>query len=647
MIFDKLYRADIQALRGLSVLAVVLFHTNKDRFYLGYLGVDVFFVISGFVVTPLILRIFIKFPNLEQDKYRLKDFLIARFFRLAPALTSTILFSGLIIFLLDPFLNQQNFARQGISAIFLLANFSAYKYSGDYFSNDQNPLIHTWSLSVEEQIYFLILVLFTMIFPKRNGSINRAFLCFLIITVTSFISFLFPWMLKSIYSELGIESHTQISFYSPLDRIWQFTLGGLVFIFVNRSRLKLRKKKNLNLLNVFIVSTLFLTLFSSFSINQKTSSIVASSLAVLSLAFKSLEIFPKLLFRLFEWLGDRSYSIYLVHMPIIYIVNKLFERFDIRSDQMVLQNICSIILTVIIGTLSYSKVENKFRNINNRQKNSIRHYVISIFFAYLIPLALLFPVGLQPNNNMYKDRLDNGICKFWTPILDANFYTRFNACNLEYGKATIILGDSHALNIYNTMFLTNRHDFLVGISKGGCRPSKPFDYCPYIDFEKFVSQSSEKILQVFFHQSGSYLLSDINGKVDSDLAFRGKDSFNIVTKDLNFLFYYLSRMGQRVPTVWIGPFPEARINSTLPEVWANKIKVNLVVKTAFKKLEEEIKLIIKQPERNFDYISLLEILGPLQYEVRHGNCLMFRDKDHWSICAERKYSRVFNTKGVY
>jgi peptidoglycan/LPS O-acetylase OafA/YrhL len=133
MIVQMKYRRDIQVLRGLAVIAVVLFHVNQNYFSLGYLGVDVFFVISGFVVTPLILRIFNEEPNQKRSIYTLKNFYVGRFYRLAPALVSTIMVSGFLIILLDPFTNQQDFARQAVSALVLIGNFAAYKYSGDYF----------------------------------------------------------------------------------------------------------------------------------------------------------------------------------------------------------------------------------------------------------------------------------------------------------------------------------------------------------------------------------------------------------------------------------------------------------------------------------------------------------------------------------
>ena len=142
------YRGDIQVFRGIAVLAVVLFHFKESYFPLGYLGVDVFFVISGFVVTPLILRIFTDQENKEGRFSNLNSFYTRRFYRLAPALAVTLAISAISIFLLGPIDDHQRFALQGIATLLFVGNVGSYKYSGDYFSPNTTPLVHTWSLSV-------------------------------------------------------------------------------------------------------------------------------------------------------------------------------------------------------------------------------------------------------------------------------------------------------------------------------------------------------------------------------------------------------------------------------------------------------------------------------------------------------------------
>ena len=307
MLHEMSYRRDIQVLRGLAVIAVVLFHINKKYFSLGYLGVDVFFVISGFVVTPLILRIFNEQPNQKQNIYTLKDFYVGRFYRLAPALASTVIISSFMIILLDPFNNQQSFARQAISALVLIGNFAAYKYSGDYFSSDPNPLVHTWSLSVEEQIYLILPLILFIILRKRKKLWRNTIYIYLTVTIVSLASFLNPTFLNHIYSRFGIQLASQFSFYSPLDRVWQFTVGGLVFLVANKFNSK--KTKFLKMINLVLLSILITMLLSPFLINQKAASILASILSALIILLNSLEVFPNYLRFIFEWLGNRSYSI--------------------------------------------------------------------------------------------------------------------------------------------------------------------------------------------------------------------------------------------------------------------------------------------------------------------------------------------------
>ena len=200
------YRQDIQVLRGLAVFTVVIFHANESLFPLGYLGVDVFFVISGFVVTPLIVRMFSEQSSGESRLSNIRDFYKRRFYRLAPALGVTLLISTVAIFLFAPVSIHERFARQGISTLLLIGNLGAYRYSGNYFSPDPNPLIHTWSLSVEEQIYLLLPLLFLLILYKRKNVKRVITVTFVFIAALSLLVFILPELMQPIFSELGMQA---------------------------------------------------------------------------------------------------------------------------------------------------------------------------------------------------------------------------------------------------------------------------------------------------------------------------------------------------------------------------------------------------------------------------------------------------------
>jgi peptidoglycan/LPS O-acetylase OafA/YrhL len=633
------YRRDIQALRGLAVLAVVLFHANESYFPLGYLGVDAFFVISGFVVMPLILRIFTDQTNRGGRISNLIYFYKTRFYRLAPALAVTLVITAVTIFLLGPISDHQRFAGQGISTLLLAGNFGAYRYSGDYFSDNPNPLVHTWSLSVEEQIYiFLPLVL--MIFlhnRKRLKRVTAAVLGF--ISVLSFVSFLFPVILQPLYNRAGIELASQFSFYSPIDRIWQFSVGGLAFLLLKQYPDRPKKiPKSIHLLTVI---TIVMILFGPIELNLKVGSISASLIAVTLITIKSLDVLPKILILQLVWIGDRSYSIYLVHMPLIYVA-KYSPVLQIGSgENRIVQLTIAVMASIFLGAVSYSKIENRYR-AKGKEESAVPRGTLKVFaFGFISPLTIFLLlsgfVGTT-STSMYKDRLDNRICKFWTPNLDKSFYSRFLNCHSKFGRATVVLGDSHAMNIYNSLFLTTNSEFFVGIAGGGCRPNTQSGSCSYNDYETFLKSSPSLIKQIYFHQSGAYLISDKQGNVDTNLAFKSRDSYRIIDDEVQFLLRYLNELGRKVATTWIGPFPELRVDPTWVQVKANQVKPNPIVKKAFLDLEKQINFYLNKEKNTFRYISLSGILGDRQFEYKVGSCILFRDIDHWSKCGEEIFS---------
>lgn len=633
------YRRDIQVLRGLAVLAVVLFHANESYFPLGYLGVDVFFVISGFVVIPLILRIFTDQANRGGRISNLSYFYKMRFYRLAPAAAVMLVITAVTIFLLGPISDHQRFAGQGISTLLLAGNFGAYRYSGEYFSDNPNPLVHTWSLSVEEQIYIFLPLVLMIFLHNRNRLIRVTAAVLGFILALSFISFLFPAILQPLYHRVGIELASQFSFYSPIDRIWQFSVGGFAFLLLKQYPNRFKKiPKSFHLLTVIAI---VMILFGPIELNLKVGSIFASLIAITVITIKSLDVLPKILISQLEWIGDRSYSIYLVHMPLIYIA-KYSPVTQIGSEEnRIVQSTMAVMTSVLLGALSYSKIENRYR-AKVKDESAVSRGTLRVFaFGFISPLTIFLLlsgfVGTT-STSMNKDRLDNGICKFWTPNLDKSFYSRFLNCYSKFGRATVVLGDSHAMNIFNSLFLTTKSEFFVGIAGGGCRPNSQSESNCFNEYETFLKSSPSFIKQIYFHQSGSYLISDKQGNVDTNLAFKSPDSYRIIDYELKFLFSYLNELGRKVDTTWIGPFPELRVDPTWVQVKANQVKPNPIIKKAFLDLEKQINFYLNKENNTFRYISLSGILGDRQFEYKVGSCILFRDIDHWSKCGEEFFS---------
>ena len=399
MFSETKYRRDIQVLRGLAVLAVVQFHANESYFPLGYLGVDVFFVISGFVVTPLILRIFTNQSN-GGELSSLKYFYKRRFYRLAPAFAVTLAISAVTIFLLGPPGDHQRFARQGIATLLLVGNVGAYKYSGgDYFASNPNPLVHTWSLSVEEQIYIFLPLILILILHNRRRIKKITAVVLGCISAISFVSFLFPVILQPLYSRAGIAEASQFSFFSPVDRIWQFALGGLVFLLLVRSYNRIKDMpKSIHSASVIAI---VIILFGPIHIGLRSSSILASLFAVYVIIFKSLDVLPDFLTKQLEWLGDRSYSIYLVHMPLVYIA-KYSPIFKIgNGENRIVQSTIVLVASILLGALSYSKIENRYRDRGKSEHTSLKTIAISLLLTFAIPLTLFASIDYGQKNKYW------------------------------------------------------------------------------------------------------------------------------------------------------------------------------------------------------------------------------------------------------
>ncbi len=475
MFSETKYRRDIQVLRGLAVLAVVLFHAKESYFPLGYLGVDVFFVISGFVVTPLILRIFTDQADGGGRLSNLKYFYKRRFYRLAPALAITLAVSAVSIFLLGPIGDHQRFARQGIATLLLAGNVGAYRYSGDYFSPNPNPLVHTWSLSVEEQIYIFLPLVLILILRNRKSLKKITSVALGVISAVSFGSFLFPTILEPLYSRAGIAIASQISFYSPIDRIWQFTAGGLAYLLLDRNRN--RSKKIPRGIRLLTVSAVVMILFGPLHMNFKVSSILASLFAVIIILIKSLNVLPDFLIKKFEWVGDRSYSIYLVHMPLLYLA-KYSPGVGSGLSQKFLV-IMMLFMSILLGHLQFELVEKKFRTTSRRKNlgsaRSILRPVIGFIGIPIVLFSLILALAQMDYRpilkNFVKDTKVDSHLLARAGCVDKEFNPSKCSWNVSQSKGSVLLvGDSQAYAAADGVQLAANKLQLnfLGVSASGC-----------------------------------------------------------------------------------------------------------------------------------------------------------------------------------
>lgn len=444
------FRIDIQIIRGFALLSVLFFHAKASFFPLGYLGVDVFFVISGFVVTPLILNIFSDGNSFSKVKPRLREFYKRRFLRLAPALSASILFSLILIFFLGSIQDHRKLLFQGVFSIFGIANIGAIYFSGNYFAPHPNAFIHTWSLSVEEQFYLLLPFFLFLSYKVRNRKSTSVKSIYLLITVLSLILFLVPSFMDLLYSNIFGSNGSQFHFYSPVTRAWQFTLGGLAYLIGDRFQIKnLFLRKNFG---IIVGISLLILLFNPVRIESKYVGVLATSLSVFAIYFRSGDFLPNLLRVSVSWLGNRSYSIYLLHLPLIYLAKYSPVLGGTGSQNRFWQTIVAVSLSIFLGSLFYARIENRYRitskNRNVRRISKLKALSFLVIPSFVMSLLVVIPyqthlgdTNLPTSNGPIPWEVDRD-CKILKndSILDQK-PCLYSAANSE---SILLFGDSHA-----------------------------------------------------------------------------------------------------------------------------------------------------------------------------------------------------------
>jgi len=339
---------DIQVIRGIAVLSVVLFHIWPGVFISGYLGVDVFFVISGFVMAPRIAEIFQAGSSADILK-KITLFYRKRFWRLFPALAFTLTFSSFIILIFTPLSFAGYSIKLGIAAIFSSANIFAYKFSGDYFSPKINAFLHTWSLSAEEQFYFMTpLMLFGMyLIMKRRPNLLISYVCFAMISIMFFVA-------PNLYTKFPIGelfgNSSVFSFYSPLSRAWEFVVGLIVFE-VGKHK-KFSRNRRLMYAPAILLPISFIGFTEASAMNVGVCLLVCIILS--NVDPYGIHECAHIL-KPFKTVGNMSYSIYLVHWPIIYLLmaNEISINFPL--------GVISLVAILFLSKIMKTRIEDRYR----------------------------------------------------------------------------------------------------------------------------------------------------------------------------------------------------------------------------------------------------------------------------------------------
>jgi len=425
------YRPEIDGLRTIAVLPVILFHAGIEIFSGGFVGVDIFFVISGYLITSIILR------EMETGNFSVIRFYERRARRILPALF-------FVIFLCFPFayflMLPDELKRFGLSVL-SVAVFSSNIYfwqKTNYFSSnaEEQPLLHTWSLAVEEQYYFLF-PLFLMVL-WRHGK-NKLFLSTVFIAVLSICLTEWAW-----------RSAPSANFYLLPTRAWELLAGSLL-AFINYK--EIQKFKSGQLAQFSSLFGLFLIGYSIIFFNGKTPfpslySLIPVLGTVLVIACSSTEnIAGRILSqKLIVGIGLISYSAYLWHQPIF-----AFFRLYYVTDPGKSVFLFGAFLSLVMAWFSWKFVEAPFR-----EKFILDQKLVFVFSG--TGLAFLISVGMLVNFDVFKGKYSQTLVDFklqkkWTEecmLFGKETRDLSKACTYrnEWGenkpRKILLWGDSHA-----------------------------------------------------------------------------------------------------------------------------------------------------------------------------------------------------------
>ena len=416
----------IQFLRGISVLLVFFYHLKFEFFDYGFLGVDIFFVISGFVITSII------YHEIETTKkFNFYNFYIKRFKRIYPVLFFILTISFFLIIFFQPLDLFLNNLRVYFLSLFGISNLYFLFLKKDYFDTVfDDPFAHTWSLGVEEQFYIVFpLLLFCLL--KYNNYFKNIFSLILLITIGISFTYLFKDNIKLI-------------FYSPVFRFWEFLIGTLTYFLTKKI-----KFKN----NYFSLLIIFILIF--FIIIPKNISLPSITLVTCLLTSFFILIYQKNEIKIINYiienkflifLGNISYSFYLWHLPIIYFYDLYFLNSILRVPLL-------FFIILMLSFLSFEFIENRFRylkiNINFNFKN-ISFVIIGLLLISIINIiafkdslnnslkyklkSLVYNLNYLENKINYTDRV-----VFYKFNLDGNEIYRF--CTETYNAYRLDLNN--------------------------------------------------------------------------------------------------------------------------------------------------------------------------------------------------------------
>lgn len=414
------FREDIQGLRGLAIFFVLVFHFFPDFLPKGFLGVDLFFVISGYLITKIFFT--------KKENYFF-DFFYKRLNRILPSIIFTIIFCIVFAFVLFLPNDLNNFWNSVLSSIFFIPNFY-FLFTSGYFGeiNELKPLLHLWSLGVELQFYFFSPILLLLMKKIKKTYFFLIFFFFLSLVGQFF---------------LLTNSFNNYAFFLLPFRFWEFIMGSIIF-FIPKIKFNYLYQYTIYVISIF--SILFIIFTKSLLENDFIRQFLACFSASITIYFGGIinkyDFFLKNF--ILKFLGNISYSLYLLHWPIL-----VFAKYYLVREILFYESLLLLLLSIFVSFLFWKFVENKFRYkilLNQSFKFLTILYLIIVFVFFINKVNNNFPQRFKKEIAIFSNSLDSN---YRCNILDYLLFFDNRKCKIIENKKNsnidaVLLGNSHA-----------------------------------------------------------------------------------------------------------------------------------------------------------------------------------------------------------
>lgn len=650
------YRPDIDGLRAIAVIPVILFHGEFSAFSGGYVGVDIFFVISGYLITSILLR------DIELQRFSILVFYERRVRRIFPALFTVLAVSVLVALAIMFPLELESFGHSFLGATFFFSNYHFMADAG-YFTTpaETKPLLHMWSLAVEEQFYILFpiyLYLADRFFKNRVGLVSLVML-----------------VLSLVYSILLVKALPGDAFYSTPARAWELLAGAILALYPRKTALRGLSANLLAYAGLGMIgwAVFVYTRATPFPGVAALLPVVGSALLIYSGGANETLVGRVLSTRLFRYPGLVSYSLYLWHWPV-FVLYKMYVIEPVTS-----LDIWALIgVTAVLATLSWRYVETPFRR---RQVFATQRPILLAGVAVMFVSAIFGVIVVAKDGSMVEPSAairrvlsaEEDIARARDcEIIDKGTQHSLRVCQVGVAEEKsphkpdfAVWGDSHGEAILpaidESAKMAGERGIFVG--RGGCTPlidvnqaRQGYDKCnliadafihylqghPEITTVIMISRWAIYANGVRFRSEKGHIVY-IKDKQTQELSLA--ENKRVFTRGLERTFDRLTSMGKKIIVVTQVPETEWRI----PVASARAMLLNKQVdfrpsRENYQKRQAMVTRLFERYKARYG----LEFIHPTDLMCNEKSCLVYddgvpiyRDTNHVTSAWAKKLADVF------